>query len=139
MGWSHIFRLNTSRSAVCYIDRQDLSQVMDIARYFEMFHEYPATRAFFQMIWFLCVTFLDKSLIVAQRHMSIIWRVKSFFVIWRNNVRALNSVTKKTFDDLVSCCDGLVNYFLQINGKEIVAVPWYLGSEPNEQFWADVR
>ena len=135
---SHLFKMNTSRSAVCYVDRQDPSFVLDIARYFEMFAHFPATRAFFQMIWFLCRAFLDKSLIVKQR-LYYTWRVKSFFVLWRKKVRALNSITKQTFDDVVSCCDGIMHYIWQINGKGLVAVPWFLGSNPNEQFWADMR
>ena len=58
-----------------YIDKQNPTFVMDIARHYDMF--VGATRIYLMMVFYLGRVFLDKSLNVDQR-VYWIWRIKSF-------------------------------------------------------------
>ena len=120
-----------------YIDKQDPVLVTDIAK-LHTFFENGATAVYMQMIFMLCRSFLDPSLTVAQR-VYWIWRVKSLFVIWRQSVKTLHFITRETFCDIKSCCDAFIMYVLQINGSEVPLVPWFCGSDQNEQYFAEVR
>ena len=54
-------------------------------------------------------------------------------------MRSVNFISTESFTDLKSCCDGFILYLLQINGTDVPLVPWYLGSDHNENFFKDTR
>ena len=141
--WDHImekweqnqnFRLNSSRTAVNYIDKQDPALVTDICRYYEYFS--GATRAYL-MYMFLFIQCFWTSL--GQR-IYWIWRIKSFFKKWSDNVPTpLFFIASQTYTDLMSSCDGLIKYFMKMMNKNIPCTPWYLGTDLLEQIFGKGR
>lgn len=139
--WDHIyrkweedetFRMNSSRTAVNYVDRQDPSLVTDICRNYDLFNGATGAFLFYMFMFIRC--FLDKSLTVRDR-IYWVWRVKSFFMKWSESVPKTLFITSLSFADLNSSCDGLIKYFLKIMNKNIPCVPWFLGTDLLEQIF----
>ena len=85
--------------------------------------------------------FLNKSLSPDERVYKA-WYSKTFFVIWKENITQRHQfIPDETFKDLKCATDGLVLYLLLLK-KEFPAspvVPYYVGSDINEQCFARVR
>ena len=70
------------------------------------------------------------------------WYSKTFFVVWREQVLHCSQfIPYETFKDLKCAADGLVLHLLLLKKEfpESPVVPYYLGSDMNEQCFARVR
>lgn len=133
----------TSLNAVNVSDKQDPSHVTDISCLHEHFahHGYKALGMFFKAVHFLAEAFLDKTLDPYQRAYKA-WWTKTFFVLWNeHSTYSSQCVTSQTLKDIICSCDGLILYFqiLKKRFPEAKVVPYYLGSDQNEQLFAFIR